>query len=196
MFKVGKSNSLKRVIPSVTVPIGKVIGAHGVRGEIKLKPYGGFEDFDANAIELNVVFIGQAHKPPIEAFEGRREFKVIAQRPHVGVLLLTIEGVADRDAAEKLNGLEVSIKKTALPKLPDGEYYQFEFVGMEVLTEEGRPLGRITGIISTGSNDVFEVEGADGEVLIPATSETMIEVDIAKKRLVVRLLEGLLPGER
>ncbi len=182
----------------VTVPIGKVIGAHGVEGEIKFKPYGGLEDFDTDGIELDSVFIGCGVKDPVQA-RGRRghnprEFKVISQRPHKGALLLTLEGVEDRDAAEKLSGCEVSIKKSALPKLPEGEYYQFELVGMEVFTEEGRPLGRITGILSTGSNDVFEVMGSAGEVLVPATTETMIEVDTEKKRLVVRLMDGLMPG--
>ncbi|MBI5969957.1 MAG: 16S rRNA processing protein RimM [Deltaproteobacteria bacterium] len=187
---MGKGISPKGVIPPVTVPIGKVVGAHGVKGEIKFKPYGGLEGF-ADGIEeegnflLDAVFIGE-----------EREFKVVSQRPQTGALLLTLAGVADRDAAEKLNGRKVSIKKTALPNLPEGEHYQFEFMGIEVFTGEGRSLGHITGIISTGSNDVFKVEGAAGEVLIPATSETIMEVDTEKKRLVVRLMEGLLPGER
>ncbi|HAO93022.1 MAG TPA: hypothetical protein DCR11_03865 [Deltaproteobacteria bacterium] len=70
-----------------------------------------------------------------------------------------------------------------------------DLVGMEVVTDEGKRLGSISNVISTGSNDVLEVDGPLGPVLIPALDNVIIEVDAAAKKVTVRLMEGLLPGE-
>ncbi|MBI3397843.1 MAG: PRC-barrel domain-containing protein [Deltaproteobacteria bacterium] len=66
---------------------------------------------------------------------------------------------------------------------------------MEVVTDKGKNIGVVTGIFSTGSNDVYVVKGASGKVLIPATGDVVLKVDVDAGKMVVRLLEGLLPGE-
>jgi 16S rRNA processing protein RimM len=100
-----------------------------------------------------------------------------------------------REEAEGLRGSEVSVSKQELPALPEGEYYWFELMGMEVQSEDGRALGKIFNIVTTGSNDVYEVRGPLGEILIPAIEGVVIGVDAEKKRMTIRIPEGLLPDE-
>lgn len=77
------------------------------------------------------------------------------------------------------------------PDLPQGEYFHFQLIGLKAMTEEGEELGEVTEILATGSNDVYVVAGGQGEVLLPAISEVIREVDLDHGVMVVRLLEGL-----
>ncbi len=98
------------------------------------------------------------------------------------------EGAAD---AEKLVGASVLVKREDLPPLEEGEYYWFEIIGMDVLTDEGRVLGRVEAILPTRSNDVYLVQGKR-EWLIPATKEVIVRVDREKGHMVIHPIEGLL----
>ena len=75
--------------------------------------------------------------------------------------------------------------------LPSGEYYQFQLLGLSVQTKEGNPLGTLSAVLQTGSNDVYVVESEGNELLIPAIEEVIIEVDLLNGRLIVDLPEGL-----
>lgn len=165
------------------LPIGKVTGVHGIKGEIKVAVYGGLESLSFETVFINLKGV-------------QAEQKVKRMRPHKGSLLLELEGISTRNDAEGLVGLEISVKKSELPEPGEDEYYYFDLIGMEVLTDEGKLLGNITNIIQTGGNDVLEVEGPLGEVLIPAIEDTIIDVDMDERKVTVRLMEGLLPGEQ
>jgi 16S rRNA processing protein RimM len=102
-------------------------------------------------------------------------------------VLLRIEGVDRREQAQALRGAELLLRRSDLVPLPKGQYYEFEILGLEVVTEEGRGLGPITGIIRTGANDVYETR----EALIPAVSQVIRLVDLNGKRMVVRRMEGM-----
>ncbi|MFQ5585940.1 MAG: ribosome maturation factor RimM [Thermodesulfobacteriota bacterium] len=160
--------------------VGRVVGLHGVRGEIKVLPYGDYED-------------KAWHVVSIASEEGTLSHRVVHGRPHKRVVLLKFADIDTREEASSLVGSEVFIEKDRLEELPDGEYYWFELAGMEVETDEGAHLGRIKQVFSTGGNDVFEVDGPLGEVLIPAIRDVVVKIDRTKKRVIVRLLEGLLP---
>jgi 16S rRNA processing protein RimM len=112
------------------------------------------------------------------------------------MMLLQLEGVADRDAAERLRGALVQIAiQDALP-LDEGEYYEYQVVGIEVETEAGEPLGEIVEVLNLPeANDVFVVAGERGEVLLPVTQEVVVDLDLEARRLVVHLLPGLLDDE-
>jgi 16S rRNA processing protein RimM len=163
-----------------TVAAGRVTGAHGIRGEVKVKPYPGFEDFPWRAII-------------VERPGGPRAFKVVCARRHKGGFIFEMEGLDTRDDALSLAGSEFHVKREELPDLPEGEYYCADLMGMEVFDEDDKFIGRVTDVIATGGNDVIEVNGPFGEVLIPAIEGSIIEVDGVGARIVVRLLEGLLP---
>ena len=85
------------------------------------------------------------------------------------------------------------IDETLLPEPEPGEYYQRDLIGMSVVTTEGQELGEVTAIIETGANDVFEIHGPLGEVLIPFINDVVIEIDTQKGLITVDPLEGLLP---
>ncbi len=164
-----------------TLPIGKIAGVHGIKGEIKVRPYGDLEVFAWDA-----VYITGKDSP----------YTVRRIRRHKGVYIVELEGVSTREDAGSLTGREVSAPKEDLPEPPEDEYYYFDLIGMDVWTDDGRLLGPIVNIIATGSNDVLEIKGPFGEVLVPATKETILEVSVEKKKVTVHLLQGLLPGEQ
>lgn len=162
--------------------VGKVVGVHGIRGEVKILPYG---DCDKKSWkELHLSKQGQTII-----------CEVTANRPHKAVILTSLKGYNDRNSADELVGSDVFVDKTAVPLLPKGEYYHFQLQGMEVMTDQGKKVGVVTGIFPTGSNDVYVVKGASGEILIPATNDVVLKIDVEAGKMTVHLLEGLLPGE-
>lgn len=106
-------------------------------------------------------------------------------------VILKLLGVNGPAAAKALTGLELFAPAEDSPDLPDGEYFHYQLIGMQVFTEEGEDLGRIMEIIITGSNDVYVVSGPKGEVLLPAISQVVLRVDTALGVMRVRLMEGL-----
>lgn len=163
------------------IPIGRITGAHGIRGEVKLAPYGPLED-----LQWAVVYVAERGR----AAEPR---KVVSHRVHKGVYLVFLEGVPDRNTAETLAGAEVLVEKSCLPEPAEDEYYYADLVGMEVFTEEGKYVGKVENVFATGGNDVLETYGPHGEVLIPAIESVIVLVEPGKNRITVRLMEGLLP---
>jgi len=162
-----------------TVPIGKITGVHGIKGEVKVAPYG-----DLEGLAWEFVYIAD------------KEYKIARTRPHKGIYIVLLDGVSTREEAGALTGREVSVLKEDVPEPAEDEYYYFDLIGMDVWTDDNRFLGSIINIIATGSNDVLEIKGPLGEVLVPATVETIQEVSMVKKKVTVRLLQGLLPGEQ
>lgn len=116
-------------------------------------------------------------------------------KEHTRCILLALEGVTDRDQAERLIGSELLIPRSRLPDLDESTYYWFELIGLSVYTVEGRLVGRLESILPTGSNDVYVVrtdaeDKQDGdEVLIPAIESVVIEVDLERRVMRVDLPE-------
>ncbi len=106
---------------------------------------------------------------------------------------MTLEGFTSREDSAGLVGSEVLIEKSELPENTPGEYYLFELVGLDAYSEEGAKIGSVTGIMPAGGNDLLQIAAESGEVLIPVREEFLLEVDLPNKRIVVHLLEGLVP---
>jgi 16S rRNA processing protein RimM len=168
-----------------TIRVGKITGAHGIHGEIEVLAYGLPEDVAGLAAGSQLTKLFIKGKP----------YPIKSARKHKKLILFKLMGIAKREEAEALRGSEVSISRQELPALQKGEYYWFELMGMEVSSEDGEDLGKISNIFSTGSNDVYEVRGPLGEILIPAIEGGVIRVDAEKKRMTIRVPEGLLPDE-
>jgi 16S rRNA processing protein RimM len=113
--------------------------------------------------------------------------------PSRKAMILKLEGVDSPEAAEALRGNTLAIPPSSLPSLPDGTYYHYHLIGMEVYTQEGRSLGTLADIIITGSNDVYIVRKDAKDLLIPALPDVILEVDVSKGRMIVELLPGLEP---
>lgn len=167
---------------SSLVQVGKVVGVHGIKGEIKILPYGECEKKPWKMLYLN-------------KNGEQKEYAIKGLKPHKGVILVSLLGYDTRNSALELIGSEVLVDKSHLPELPEGEYYHFELLGMEVWTEDNIFLGIIDDIFSTGGNDVYAVKGSKGELLLPAIKDVVISVDVEKKRMTVRLMQGLIPED-
>jgi len=129
-----------------------------------------------------------------DASRNERETRRIATARHHGeVVVLRFEGCEDADAAAALAGRFVAVPKAdALPP-PEGRFYPWQLEGCRVVTEDGREVGRVTGIEQAPAQDLWVVESDGGvERLIPAVPEIVTEVDLAARRVVIRPPEGLL----
>jgi 16S rRNA processing protein RimM len=102
-----------------------------------------------------------------------------------------LESIQSADEALLLVGKEIQIRKESLPDLPEGEYYWFEIIGMEVETERGSHLGRIKEIFPTGGHDVYVVQGVRGEINLPAVEGVIRSIDRERRTMRVAWMEGL-----
>jgi 16S rRNA processing protein RimM len=110
-------------------------------------------------------------------------------------LVLRFEGVEDRGAAEALVGLRLFLEEREIPPLPEGEYYAYDLVGLELVDRAGQRLGRVAALESGGNREYLVVEGEQGGGgLIPLVDVFVRRVDLEAGRIVVDLPEGLLDG--
>lgn len=106
--------------------------------------------------------------------------------------LLLFDGYDSPEKAKALNGWLIKIPEEEAVPLPDGQYYWYEIIGMEVLSEGGEKLGSIVDVFQTGSNDVYVMKRGRREVFLPATKEVIKQIDRETKRMVIHLTEGLM----
>ncbi len=164
------------------IPIGRIVGAHGIRGDVKIFSYAESEDLFARQEQL--ILMGPSG--------GRKHYEVVGVRAHQKSIRLSLKNVETRDQAEALRGSEVYIPKSELPPLEEGTYYWIDLIGLAVYKTSGEYLGRVSEIIPTGANDVYVVRRDTGaEVLIPAIPSVIMEIDLQKGHIQVELPEGL-----
>jgi len=163
------------------LPIGKIAGAHGIKGALKVISF---------AESLSVFEPGSRIHLKNEQGEGKSH-TIEWVKPHRKGLLLSLEGIESRDRAESLIGAELQIEKESLPEPDDGVYYWFDIIGLSVHTTDGEYIGCVTSILPTGSNDVYIVQDRDKEILIPALESVITDIDLEEKRMTVELPEGL-----
>jgi 16S rRNA processing protein RimM len=154
--------------------VGRIQRPHGVGGEIRMEV---LTDFPERLRQGQTVYLGPEHRPVVLA----------GLRPIEGAMLIRVEGVSDRDQAALLRGNEISIQGGSLPKLPEGQYYHHQLIGIRVFDETGADLGVLEQILETGANDVYVVKPEEGaEVLLPAIEEVILSVDTEGRRMTVR----------
>jgi len=161
------------------IAVGCVVRPHGIDGTLKVVPV---TDFPQHFERLEEVFL-------VKDRTARTLVKDV--RFHKGHVLLKVDLCRNRSDAEAWIGAEVAISEKDLWPLEEGEYYHFQIEGLAVFTEAGECLGRVSGIIQTGSNDVYVVRDGSREYLIPAIKEVIKAIDLKKGMIIVHLLEGL-----
>lgn len=162
------------------VECGNVGRPHGLRGEVAV-----FWNNGNSPVEIGgEIFCGADSKNIVP-------YKISALRKQGRFCVTRFEGIDDRSKAETLRGLKLFISKDALEKLPHGEYYSYEIIGLQVYTEDGKFLGKVAKIFAVGGHDVYEVKDGKKEILIPAVDHVVLKIDIAAKKIVVRLLDGM-----
>lgn len=161
--------------------IGRVVRAHGLRGEISVTVLTEFPDrFETTEwVYLGNEFEAEAYR--LEQF-----------RWHKKNILLTLAGVTNRTEAEKLRGQFVQVPVEEAVLLPEGSYYLYQLIGLRVVTTAGDELGSITEIIETGANDVYVVERDGRQILLPAIIEVIQVIDLEAGQMVVQLIDGLI----
>ncbi len=163
------------------IPIGKIVGSHGLKGVLKVLSYAespsAFEPGDR-------VFLDHGDGLPVS-------FVIQWVKPHRQVLRLSLEGVTSLDRAGELMGARILVERNALPELAEGTHYWFDIIGLSVFTSDDRYLGRVESIIPTAGNDVYVVKDDDQETLIPALESVVQAIDVEKKIMRVALPEGL-----
>jgi 16S rRNA processing protein RimM len=166
------------------IQVGAVVGAHGVKGGLKISYFA-----------ESMAFMAPGRQVLIESDQGRRAFRIVQSQPYKKYVRLVLEQVATREQAEALTGCGVFIAREDLPALEADSHYWVDLIGLSVHSTSGQPLGRVTGIIATGANDVYVVRPPDGgpdqEILVPAIASVVIEIDAARGRMIVDLPEGL-----
>ena len=165
-------------MPTEFLAIGRVLRPHGVRGELLLET---LTDFPEQLEEVETVYLGEAAEPhPLRGV-----------RRHRDQFLIHLADCPDRDAAEAFRGQLVQIRAEPVAPPPPGRYYQYQLIGLSVITDEGEPLGEIVDVLETGSNDVYVVQGPSGELLLPALRSVIQRIDLESRRMIVHLIPGL-----
>ena len=149
------------------------IGApHGIRGEVRVK------SFTADPMSLG-------DYGPLFAADGRT-FEIERLRPAKRVVIAKFRGIDDRTSAEALNGVELSVERSALPPAEAGEYYHADLIGLEAVDARGKPLGRVVAVQNFGAGDILEIKPPEGlSLLIRFTNANVPDIDIAGGRLMI-----------
>jgi 16S rRNA processing protein RimM len=163
--------------------VGYVAGSHGLHGALRVRT----DDPGSTTLgTLARLFVETAAG-------GRREFKVLGVSAlSAGNQRVLLEGIGDADAAETLRGGAVMIAAADLPPLGEGQFYYFQLVGAEVMLTDGRRLGTIEDIMSTGAHDVWVVRDGAREVLVPVIADVVKAMDLGARRVTIEAVPGLL----
>ena len=161
--------------------IARIGAAHGVRGAVKLWTF--TED------PLAVRDYG-----PLMTKDGARQFEVTHAREAKDHLVATFKGVATREDAERLNGIELYIRRDQLPATDDDEYYHADLIGLAAVNAANEPIGRVLAVHNFGAGDIIEIAPPQGPtMLLPFTNAVVPTVDLAGGRVVIelpQLIEG------
>lgn len=159
--------------------IGRIVGAHGIKGELRVYPLVNEESFYKKIDSLNI--------------EGYKDgVKIIALKKNKGVYLLKIDEIGTRTEAERLRGKTLTLDEADMPKLDEG-YYIYELIGLRALDQEDREIGILSDVLLGAVNDVYVITTEKGEILIPNVPNFVRERNIEKGFIRVNLIEGMEP---
>lgn len=166
--------------------VARIGAPHGVRGAVKLWT---FTD-DPLAVK---------RYGPLATKDGARSFEVATAREAKGHLVATLKGIATREDAERLNGIELYIAREKLPQTDTDEYYHADLIGLAAVSTADEPIGRVIAIHNFGAGDIIEIAPPNGAtMLLPFTNAVVPTVDLAGGRVVIELpaeIEGDTPTD-
>jgi 16S rRNA processing protein RimM len=167
--------------PDGLYAVGTVVKAHGVAGEVIVKP---MTDFPARFRKLRTLWVGDDSASVAETGVERA---VLSGRG----IRLKLRGIDDRNAAERLRGKILVVDKAHRARLPRGRYFVHDVLGLAVHEEGGTELGTVAEIMRAPAGDIYVVRGDRGEILIPAVREFVRSVNLGARTMTVRLIEGM-----
>lgn len=162
--------------------VGVITTTHGVRGEVKVFPT---TDDPNRFMDLKKLYLDIGKELiPLE-LENVKFFKQL--------VILKFKGIDNINDIEKYKGKDLLIDREDAVKLEEGEYFIIDLIDATVITEDGKELGVLTEILTTAANDVFVVTTPEAkEVLIPYINDCILDIDVANRKIIVRLLDGML----
>ncbi|MFC2034601.1 ribosome maturation factor RimM [Chloroflexota bacterium] len=159
------------------ITIGIILAPWGNKGKLK--------------VEIATDF-PQRFAPSSNVYINRQLTLIESSAWYKGRRIIKLNGINSIEDAEKLRGQLVEIHQSQLYPLPEGQYYHFQLIGLEVWTTQGELLGNITEILSAPSNDTYVVNRAEGDILIPAIEDVIKSIDLNKGGLIIEPIKGLL----
>jgi len=163
------------------ISIGQIVNTHGLKGEVKVYPL----TDDINRFDrVDHVYIEDGNELKV--------LHVVSVKYQKNMVILKFVGIDDANSAEKLRNKYIKVHRKDTVKLPKDSYLICDLIGIEVRTESGDVLGKVKGVLKTGSNDVFVVKSEDKEILIPGLKSVFKKIDIENREIIVELPEGLI----
>lgn len=159
------------------ITIGQVLAPWGLEGKLKVEV---ITDFPHRL------------SPRSQLYVDRQPVTIAGTSWQKGKAIIKLEGIDSVEQAEELRGKTLEIHRRQLETLPEGQYYHFQLIGLEVWTTEGKRLGKVIRVLSAPSNDNYVVGGEKGEILIPAIEDVVKSVDLESGRITIEAIEGLL----
>jgi 16S rRNA processing protein RimM len=163
------------------VPLGELVTTHGINGWLKLKPYNPQTTLLSSTLEIW-----------LEKDEARSLHRIEASQPYKGQFLVKLSSVDQIDAAAKWVGSILYVAEQSLDSLSAGEYYHYQVIGLEVFDTKGERIGVVARTWSTPGGELYIVNGASKEYLIPAVKEIIEKVDLAAGKIIINPPAGLL----
>jgi 16S rRNA processing protein RimM len=162
------------------IKIGQITAPHGVRGEVRVYP---LTDFPERFATLRRALLGPDARPVGIRFKGTIR----------NLIILALDGVTDRNEAEKLRQQYLMVPKSEVHPLPADTYYHFDLIGLKVVDPDGNPLGRLVEVEYGGVQDLFVIERESGKrYMVPAVRAFVREVNLAEGKMVIQPIPGLL----
>ena len=162
------------------ITIGQILGPWGTKGKLKVKV---ITDFP------------QRFTPSAKIYVNRKPVTIDSTEWHKGQAIIKVNTINSMEDVHRLKGQPIEIHHSQLKSLPEGQYYHFQLIGLEVWTTQGELLGNITEILTAASNDTYIVQGTRGEILIPAIEDIVKSIDLNEGRLIIEPVEGLLSSK-
>ena len=164
------------------VCVGAIMGAYGLRGEVRIKSFCG-----------DPAAIGDYN--PLQTKDGARQFNLAIIGQIKGGFNARIDGVTTKEDGDALRGIEIYAKRACLPNLPDDEFYHSDLIGLMALDTGGAVIGRVKAVLNHGADDLLEIalRGTGGKTaLVPFTRAIVPTVDLGGGRIIIDPIDGLL----
>ena len=186
----GQDEADATLMPADAVEVGRVMGAWGIKGGIRVKPFAA----DPQALFASKRWFlrpPEGPRPPgvsAPAFPG--SLRIVTAKQHGDGVVATAHELADRDAAEALKGAAIFVSRASFPTPDEGEFYWIDLIGLQVHNRAGADMGEVIGLIETGPHCVLRIQPADTrteaeEVLIPFVDAYVDGVDLDARRIAV-----------
>lgn len=159
------------------IQIGEILSPLGTKGRLKVRV---------------ITDCPERFSPSSKVYINRQPMTIKSAVWQKDRVIIQLNGIDSFEDAQRLQGGLIDIHHNQLKPLPEGQYYHFQLIGLEVWTAKGELLGNISQILATSSNDVYVVKGSEDDILIPAVDDVVKSIDLEQGRVVIEDIEGLL----